>query len=247
MEVVPQERGCERCDKQILGIIPARGGSQRIPRKNLVMLGGRPLIAYAIEAAKGSELLGRTVLSTDDAEIRSVALGLGAEVPFMRPPELSADSSLTVDVVLHALGEVERTEGREYDYVCVLEPTAPLRTARDIDSALSLLLFADTDSIIGLAPVDYTNPARLRVIRENRVHPWAPELWREGRRQQDLEQVYKPAGGLFACRRDVMVRQRSLHGTSQCGYVFPPERAVDIDTVFDLAFAEFLISRRVVG
>ena len=245
--MVPREPDPDQSDKRILGIIPARGGSKRIPRKNLLCLGGKPLIAYAIEAAKRSNFLGRTILSTEDPEIRSVALELGAEVPFVRPAELSSDASLTVDVVLHALGEIEPTEGREYDYVCVLEPTAPLRTTQDIDSALSMLLSADADSIIGLTPVDYTNPARLRVIRENRVYLFAPQVWRDGWQQQALEQVYKPAGGLFACRRDTIVHGGSLHGKTQCGYIFPPERGVDIDTFFDLAFAEFLISRRVVG
>jgi CMP-N-acetylneuraminic acid synthetase len=229
--------------ERILGLIPARGGSKRVPRKNLAPLGGKPLIAHAIENARGSGRLSRTILSTDDEEIREIAGRFGADVPFLRPAELSGDDSPTIDVVLHALGVVEDAEEKRYDYVCVLEPTAPFRTARDIDSALSLLLSEGTDSVIGLSPVGYTNPARLRVMRDNRVHLWAPELWQEGRRTQDLDRTYAPAGGLFACRRDVVVGGRTLHGRSQCGYIFPPERALDIDTPFDLAFAEFLMAR----
>ena len=220
MEVVPRERESARGGERILGIIPA------------------------IEAARECRLLTRTILSTDDEEIRETALKFGADVPFLRPRELSRDDSPAVEFVQHALGEIERDERRRYDYLCVLEPTAPFRTSEDIDAALSLLLSEGTDSVIGLTPEAFTNPARLRVIREHRVRVWFPELWKEGRRQQDLEQVYRPAGGLFACTRDVLVQQRSLHGRSQCGYVFPPERAVDIDTYFDLALAEFLFGRR---
>lgn len=232
-----------RGGRRILGIIPARGGSKRIPRKNLYPLAGKPLIAYAIEAARNSLLLARTIVSTDDKEICLVAEAFGGDVPFLRPPELSGDESPSIDFVTHALDEISGHGASEYDYVCIVEPTAPLRTAQDIDAALSLLLAEGTDSLIGLTPVEYNSPARLRVVRQSRVHLWAPDLWREGRRQQDVEQTYRPAGGLFACRSDVILRERSLHGSSQCGYVLPLDRAVDIDTFLDLAFAEFLIER----
>ena len=241
--MVSAERDRARGSHRILGIIPARGGSKRIPRKNLHPLAGRPLIAYAIEAANRARLLTRTIVSTDDSEIRRTADALGGDVPFLRPPELSGDESPSVDFVAHALGELTRSGEAEFDYVCIVEPTAPLRTARDIDAALSMMLAEGTDSLIGLTPVAYTSPARLRVLRHSRVHPWNPDLWLEGRPRPNVEQIYQPGGGLFACRTDVVLRERSLHGRSQCGFVLPPERGVDIDTMLDLAFAEFLLTR----
>ena len=241
--MVSAERDRTRSSHRILGIIPARGGSKRIPRKNIYPLAGRPLVAYAIESAEQSRLLTRTIVSTDDSEIRRMAEALGGDVPFLRPPELSADDSPSVDFVTHALGELSRSGEADFDYVCIVEPTAPLRTAHDIDAALSMLLTEGTDSLIGLTPVAYSSPARLRVIRQSRVHPWAPELWREGRPMPNVEQIYQPGGGLFACRTDVILRERSLIGHSQCGFVLPPERGVDIDTLLDLALAEFLLTR----
>jgi CMP-N,N'-diacetyllegionaminic acid synthase len=243
VDVVSEERDRTRSRHRILGIIPARGGSKRIPRKNLYPLAGKPLIAYAIEAASSSRLLTRTIVSTDDAEIRRTAEAFGGDVPFLRPPELSGDQCPSVDFVTHALGELRDSSASEFDYVCIVEPTAPLRTTEDIDAALSMLLAEGTDSLIGLTPVEYSSPARLRVLRQSRVHLWAPEQWREGARQRDVEQVYRPGGGLFACRSDVILREHSLVGSSQCGFVLPPERGVDIDTYLDLAFAEFLMTR----
>lgn len=243
MDVVSAERDRTRSSHRILGIIPARGGSKRLPRKNIYPLAGKPLIAYTIESAGDSRLLTRTIVSTDDSEIRRTAETIGGDVPFLRPQELAGDDSPSVDFVTHALGELNRSGEADFDYVCIVEPTAPLRTAHDIDAALSMLLTEGTDSLIGLTPVAYGGQARLRVIRQGRVHPWAPELWREGRRQPDGEQTYQPGGGLFACRSEVVLRERSLVGSSQCGFVLPPERGVDIDTLLDLAFAEFLLTR----
>ena len=241
--MVSEERDRTRSSHRILGIVPARGGSKRIPRKNLYPLAGNPLIAYAIEAASNSRLLTRTIVSTDDKEIRRVAEALGGDVPFLRPTEFSGDESPSVDFVTHALGEISSAGASKFDYVCIVEPTAPLRTAQDIDAALSLLFAEGTDSVIGLTPVEYNNPGRLRVIRQSRVQPWAPDLWSGNRRQPNVEQVYQPGGGLFACRSDVILLERTLIGHSQCGYVLPPERGVDIDTLLDLAFAEFLMTR----
>lgn len=241
--MVSEQRDRTLGSHRILGIIPARGGSKRIPRKNLYPLAGKPLIAYAIETASSARLLTRTIVSTDDPEIRRTAEALGGDVPFLRPPEISGDESPSVDFVMHVLGEICSAGANKFDYVCVVEPTAPLRTSQDIDAALSLLIAEGTDSLISLTPVDYSSPVRLRVVRQSRVHPWVPGLWQEGHRQPDLEQVYRPGGGLFACRTDVILRERSLIGHSQCGYVLPPERGVDIDTLLDLEFAEFLMTR----
>jgi CMP-N-acetylneuraminic acid synthetase len=214
-----------------LGIIPARGGSKRIPRKNLYPLAGKPLLLHTVDAAKESRLLARTIVSTDDEEIRRVALDGCAEAPFLRPAEFASDLSPTIDAVLHALEYAEREEGKPYDIVCVLEPTAPLRTGADIDAALELFR-PEVDSVIGLTPVAVTNPGRLRVIREGKVVRLSPE---------NSEPVYVPGGGIFAARRGLLIGQRTLQGPRQAGYILPRERGLDIDTLDDVALAESLL------
>ncbi len=226
----------------ILGVIPARGGSKRVPRKNLVFLLGKPLISYTIEAALGSKLLTRILVSTEDEEIRETALQYGADAPFVRPAELAADSAKTSDVAIHALLSAEKMDGRQYSYVCVLEPTSPLRTSQDIDSALALFQ-KNADSVIGLTPVEFGNPGRLRVIRKGRVARLFPEQSRPGQPAQQLEPVYMPGGGIFAAQRDLLVGQKTLCGPRQAGFILPRDRGLDIDTPEDIALAEFFLQR----
>ena len=219
VDVVSEERDRTRSRHRVLGIIPARGGSKRIPRKNLYSLAGKPLIAYAIEAASDSDLLARTIVSTDDEEIRRAAEAFGGDAPFLRPQELAGDDSPSVDFVAHALGALSRSGERDFDYVCIVEPTAPLRTADDIDAALSLLVNEGTDSVIGLTPVEYGSPSRLRVVRQRRVQLWAPDLRREGKRQRDVEQrtglvaVCSRAAALSSCSS---VRLSVAHSAAMC-------------------------------
>lgn len=227
----------------ILGVIPARGGSKRIPRKNLALLAGRPLITYTIDVARQVSWLTRTIVSTDDREIAEVAQQAGADVPYLRPRHLARDDTPTSDVVRDTLAWIESAECRQYERVCVLEPTAPLRTVADVEAAFERWHADDTESLVGLVPVSYRHPGRLRVVRGHRAFLWAPELWREGQRWQEWEPVYAPGGGLFAAKRDVLVHRGSLHGETETAYVFPPERGLDIDSPLDLAFAEFLIGR----
>ena len=228
--------------RRILGLIPARGGSKRIPKKNIALLGGRPLIAYTIEAARGAALLTRTIVSTDDEEIRRLAQEAGAEAPFLRPAVLATDAATTVDVARHALEQMERLEGARYDYLCVLEPTAPFRTADDISAALQRMLDEDADSVMGLVATEFVNPSRLRVIRDGRVERAFPHAAASGTPQQLLEMVYAPGGGLYAARRELIMEQGTLHGGRELGCVLPRSRGLDIDTPEDWRFAEYLLT-----
>jgi len=124
---------------RFLGLIPARGGSKRVPRKNLSSVAGKPLLAWTIEAAQSAQRLDRVVLSTDDDEIAGLGSKLGVEVPFRRPPELASDTAAGSDVTVHAVRSLAE-RGDTFDYVVVLQPTSPLRVAADIDAAIELLL-----------------------------------------------------------------------------------------------------------
>lgn len=227
----------------MLGVVPARAGSKRVPGKNTIPLAGRPLIAYTLEAVRQARRLARTVVSTEDPAIAETARREGGDVPFLRAPELAADDTPTVDVVLDALDRVEAAEGVPYDAVCVLEPTAPFRTAGDIDAALEIWRAEGTESLIGLVPVAFGHPSRLRVVEGARARPWLPEYWRAGRRLPAAEAVYAPGGGLFGATRRLLTEARTLYGETQTAYVFPPERALDIDTPFDLLLADCLVRR----
>jgi N-acylneuraminate cytidylyltransferase len=217
-----------------LGVIPARGGSKGIPRKNLKLLRGRPLIAYTIDAARKSRRLTHCVVSTEDAEIARVAAELGAEV-VERPIELARDDTPSLPVVQHATEVVERSLGR-FDAVFTLQITSPFRSAADIDDAIERLRTSGAESVIGVVRVFDNHPARIKRIHEGRLVPFdTPEP--EGIRRQDLPPAYLRNGAVYVTRRDVLARG-SLLGADQCPFEMPPERSINIDELLDFALAE---------
>jgi CMP-N-acetylneuraminic acid synthetase len=148
----------QRVDRQVLAIVPARGRSKGVARKNLRLLSGRPLIAYTIEAALASRYISHLIVSTEDAEIADVSRSLGADVPFVRPLELALDHSSQLDVVLHALESVEGSRQITYKMVLLLQPTTPLRTTADIDNAVEKLMVTDADSVVSFHQVEQGHP-----------------------------------------------------------------------------------------
>ncbi len=224
----------------VLGVIPARGGSKSIHRKNLVQLAGRPLIDYAIKAAIESRCLTRTILSTEDEEIRKVAKLCGADVPFIRPFDLATDEAPSVAVAQHALEYMEKEDGRTYDLMCLLQPTAPLRTSEDIDSAITMLINSDADSVISLTQVIEPHPAKMICLSDGLATPFLPQAWSEHNRRQDLEPVYCLNGSVYCVRRNVLM-SGSLWGQATLGYVMPQERSVNIDDSADLLRAECML------
>jgi len=230
---------------RVLGIVTARGGSKGIPRKNIVPLLGKPLLAYTIEAALAAKRLTRTILSTDDEEIARVGRALGVDVPFMRPPELARDETPTIPVLQDALHRLE-VAGEAYDAVFTLQPTTPLRRAEDIDGAVELLERSGADSVISFVAVGERHPARMKFITaDGRVTdpPFAEEF--EGQRRQDLPELYLREGSVYLTRRAILMEQGSLKGTDCRAWIVPPERACNIDTPFDLFLAEQLLKSRV--
>lgn len=224
-----------------LGIIPARGGSKEIPKKNIASLNGRPLIQYTLEAARSSRLLSRVLVSSDDDEIIRIAKELGAEVPFRRPAGIAGDGATAVSVALHALSFAEIEEGRTYDFVALLEPTSPLRTAEDIDGALKLLRKSGADSVVGLCQLEAPHPAKLKVLKRGRVEPFLRGLWREGLRRQSLKPVYFLNGAIYAVKRDLLVKKKTFWGPKTFPFIMPEERSVNIDGWIDLRVAEALL------
>jgi CMP-N,N'-diacetyllegionaminic acid synthase len=222
---------------RLLGVIPARGGSKGVPRKNLAPLGGRPLIAYTCDAARGSTRLGRTIVSTDDEEIANVARASGAEVPFLRPAELSGDDVPILEVLLHALETVD-----EADAVVLLQPTSPLRTARHVDEAVDLFAASGADSVVSVVRVPHAfTPGSLLRLDGGRLVPMLDG--EQAQRRQDKPLLYARNGPAVLVVRAETLRTGSLYGDDSRPYEMDAASSVDIDSAVDLELAERLLGR----
>lgn len=227
---------------RILGVIPARGGSKTIPKKNIKPLLGKPLIAYTIVPAIRSKLLTRVIVSSDNKEIIEISKRYGAEVPFIRPKELATDLALAMDVIKHAVLETERLEGKKYDYVVMLQPTTPLRTTEDIDNALKKLIETEADSVISVVNVGPMHPVRMKRIVDERLVDYAEEEM-ENMPKELLPPVYIRGGAIYAVKRDILVNKRSFKGDDCRPYVMPEERSINIDSEMDFLLAEAVMRK----
>lgn len=227
---------------RVLGLITARGGSKGIPRKNLAMLAGRPLIAYTIAAAKGSTLLTRAIVSTDDEEIAAVAKGLGADVPFLRPEDLARDESSSVDVAKHAIAWA-RQQGETYDYLMILQPTSPLRTAEDIDAAIRIAAETGADSVMSMMELSDFSLPKLKKIEGGWIKPLLEDEGKQSARRASGTPVYKRNTAIYLTKTSAL-KSGDLFGARSAAHVMPRERSIDINDPVDLALAEFFLTRR---
>ena len=224
-------------EKRVLALIPARGGSKGIKDKNIYPLQGRPLISYSIDAAKQSRYIDAIVVTTDSETIADVARANGAEVPFLRPPELAADTSKIIDAVLHAV-DFLKGEGRTYDILVLLQPTQPLRTAQDIDMALEVYCEGAEQPLCSVHPV-VDSPHLIRsVSREGKLVPILKES--STIRRQDMPSFYRVNGAIYVYPVESLSAKTSFNdGTvpffMETGY------SVDIDTMDDLRVAEMVL------
>ncbi|WP_010167406.1 cytidylyltransferase domain-containing protein [Candidatus Epulonipiscium viviparus] len=223
---------------EILGIIPARGGSKGLPGKNIKMLGDKPLIAYTIAAAINSKHITRTIVSTDDAAIAEVALKFGAEVPFMRPECLATDTATSAEVVLHLL---KTLEGNGYmpDFICLLQCTSPFRTAADVDSCIEKCLNTGFDACYSVTEAR-SNPYWMKVFEGNQLNSFidAEMILR----RQDLPTVYELNGAIYFAKTEEVIKNKSLHLANATGYVMPIQKSVDIDTALEFELAKMLMN-----
>lgn len=231
---------------RVLAVITARGASKRVPRKNIRLLAGKPLIAWTIEAALGAKHhLYRILVSTDDKEIADIAAQFGAEVPFVRPPDLAGDQVKSLPVVQHAVRFVEDRDRVKIDWVLLLQPTSPLRLSKDIDSSIELALSNQCDSVISVYELMHHHPVFAKKIDDRGyLAPFAIEE-PEGLRRQDVSPpAYMRNGAIFLTRRDVLMEHNSIWGTRIKPYIMPEERSIDIDSELDCRLAELILSGR---
>jgi len=224
----------------ILGIIPARGGSKGVLRKNIRLVGGIPLIAHTINAAKGSVKLTSFVTSTEDEKIADISREYESEV-IKRPLELAGDRTPMIPVIESVLSTVESTMGYQ-DYIVLLQPTTPMRSSDDIDNAISIILNTGADSVISVYQVEDHHPSRMYNIIDNRVVPYTTEP--PGSLRQELPPVYHRNGAIYAFKRSLLQEKGIIIGADTRPYIMPRERSINIDDELDLAFADFLLCQR---
>lgn len=226
----------------VIGIIPARAGSKGIPGKNLKMIAGKPLVTYAIEAARGSKYLTRCIVSTESKEIADVCRDAGADVPFVRPADLATDAATAMTVMQHALQWLRENDSQQYDYVAYLQPTSPLRTSADIDACIIMAMECNADSVFSMKEIPDFAPEKLKILEDGRIQPLLRDEKKESSPREKGPAVYKRNCAVYLTRTSLL-EKGDLFGKNSFGYVMPEERSIDINTPADLALTEFWLKK----
>ncbi|OMD62770.1 MULTISPECIES: acylneuraminate cytidylyltransferase family protein [Paenibacillus] len=224
-------------NKKILAIIPARGGSKGLPRKNIRELAGKPLIAWTIEAGRKSKYIDRLIVSTEDSEIIEVAKEYGAEIPFVRPKHLAEDESLGLDPVFHALGELPG-----YDIVVLLQPTSPLRLTEDIDACIEQLIVSGGPACVSMTETEIL-PYWMYTLQDSGLMKPIITKKEIGIRRQDLPPVYILNGAVYVAEIEWLFRAKSFITEETSAFIMPNSRSYDIDTEEDFLLCEWKMNK----
>jgi len=233
-----------------MAVIPARGGSKGVPRKNIIPLCGKPLIAYTIETSAKSRLIDAAIVSTDDPEIAEVARKYGGDVPFLRPSELAQDNSPDIDFLKHALQWVEENRSWHPEILVILQPTLPFRTVEDVDNTLQFMLDQSCDSVRTLAVPTHVTPYKMWFLDNPETGRMSPVLKTEyfDKLLTDVpRQKLKPAywqPGIVIATRSEFVRKGKVFGPDLRGFVVDIKNAHDIDEPADFEYAEYLMAKK---
>lgn len=223
-------------------VIPARAGSRRIPRKNILPLGGKPLVVWSIEAALRSGIPSEVCLSTDDKEIAEIGKDAGASVPFLRPAHLSNDDASSVDVVAHAMQFYRKKMKRDFATVALLQPTSPFRDAEDVRKAFQLFFEKAADCVVSVCPAEHS-PMWTNTLTPDMSMRGFLRRELKGKRSQDLPQYYRLNGAIYICSVQGFLSEQSLileHNSF--AYIMTEEHSLDIDTELDFKIAEAIAS-----
>lgn len=219
-----------------LAIIPARGGSKRIPRKNIKNLAGKPLIAWTIDEAKKSKYLDRIVLSSEDKEIMETAKKFGCEVPFIRPADLAKDDTPGTLPILHAIESIDS----KYDFIVLLQPTSPLRKSQSIDNAIDFIINQKADSIVSLTKVT-KSPEWMFCMNEDKT---IDSIFNnDNKRKQEMTNVFQLNGAIYIIKTDYFKKIKSLIGEKTLGFIMNYKESIDIDNMSDWEYVEFLLAK----
>jgi N-acylneuraminate cytidylyltransferase/CMP-N,N'-diacetyllegionaminic acid synthase len=229
-------------NKKILTIIPARGGSKRLPRKNVKPLSGKPLIVWTIEQALLSKYLDTIIVSTDDKEIALISKNHGAEVPFLRPTELATDDTNGIDVVLHAMKWFEEEIG-PYDMIVELQPTSPLRLCSDIDKTIELLFLKKAKAVVSVCKCEHHPLWSNTLPNSGSMKDFiTPEIINKSRK--NLRSFYRLNGAVYLAFWEYLKEKKNYYGDHTYAYEMPIERSVDIDNEFEFKFAEYIMQMK---
>ena len=223
----------------MLAIIPARGGSKGVPRKNIRMLGDKPLICWTIEAALKSCSIDRVILSTDDKEIAEICRPTGIEIPFMRPNELAQDDSLAIDNYLYTMGRMIDEFNYEGDDFLVLLPTVPFRNEDDIDNAVDVFYKNNSDSVISCRELSHPPSWNFEISSAGIINQNNSSVEKLMNRQNS-QMPYAPNGGVYVFKYTLLKEKYNYYTDKTYAYIMPADRSIDIDTETDFKFAEFL-------
>lgn len=219
---------------KVLSVIPARGGSKRLPRKNLLHVGGHPLIAHTIEAAKNATKITDWLVSSDDDEIINIARQYGANVPFKRPDSLSTDEVRNIEVTLHALDYMENEKGYKYDIIVLLQPTSPIRSSSHIDEAIDKLWESDLHSLAAVkGPFQKRDPVLKKLNEAGELVPYCSDI-----KQDPREPFYVYNAALYAVKRDYFVAEKRFTADKQVPLIMDKYHSTDVDELADLLVAE---------
>ena len=227
-------------NKKILAVIPARGGSKGVPRKNIIEVGGHPLIKYTIDCGKNSKYLDRVVISTEDLLIKRVAEENGGDVPFLRPKELAEDTSKTIDCIVHAVDTL-KFMGEEYDYVMILQNTVPLRKSWHVDEAIEMIVDSNERSLVSISEVD-EHPILMRTLNENKTVKNLLSM-NSTMRRQDFPKFYKVDGAIAIQKIDEKFNLETSINDGKLGYVMERKYSTDIDNYLDIKIIEYYLEK----
>lgn len=225
----------------VVALVPARGGSKRVPRKNLAPCGGKPLLAWTVEAALGSTTIDRAILSTDDPEIAEAGRRLGLEVPFLRPREIAGDAVPMAPVMQHALTWLQQ-HGEKIEALVLLQPSSPLRRAAHIDAAVALFRESDVETVVSVVEAPHIfHPMKVLRLRDGRLERYCPEY------EHETDPAFGRNGPAVLVNRPQVIERGERYGDPIVPYVMAPEDSIDVDEPFDLRLCDLLLRERAAG
>ena len=226
-----------------IAIIPARGGSKRLPGKNLMPIAGKPLIVWTIEAALESGIFDRVLVTTDSEEIAEISIRAGAEVPFLRPSDLAVDSTTTIDVLTHIIDTLKLSGEMSFSHLTLLQPTSPLRDAGNIKNAIDFLEKNEADAVISICKTEHSPLWSNILPSNNSLENFIPDEIQK-KPSQDLPAHYRLNGAVYICNVKRMMEEKTLFLPHNCfGYVMSRKDSIDIDDQVDFDLAEIYLNR----
>lgn len=236
--------------KKLLAIITARGGSKRLPGKNILQLAGKPMIAWSIEAALESKYIDKVIVSTEDEVIAKIARKFGAEVPFIRPKELASDAASSIDTIIHTIQVLKELQYGYYDYIILLQPTSPLRTSQHINEAVELLLSKNAENIISVCEIGNVkmNPFPVFMDINGKIYKKSNPLQVEENNSQskdnELDKEYRINGAIYLSKTSAIINEASFFNKKSYAYLMKPSESIDIDYAGDYKKCEVIINNR---